>query len=276
MFFTELDLKVPYEALGLEAPKKAPSFCGLILRNYDEYSKGRKRPAILVLPGGGYGFTSQREATPIALEFAASGMSAFILHYSVAPEVHFPTELVQVYSAIRLIRENADEWNIDPEQIYLCGFSAGGHLAASAGVFWNRDWVHKLGFESDAHKPNGLILNYPVITSGEFAHRGSFENLLGDQYSDDLLELNSLEKQVSGDTPRCFIWHTAEDDAVPVQNSLMFASALAANQIPFEMHIYPHGGHGLSLANELVCNQDGVFPKIQTWVPFAKEWIWKD
>ena len=276
MFFTELDLKVHYEALGLEAPKKAPSFCGLILKNYDEYSKGRKRPAILALPGGGYGFTSQREATPIALEFAASGMSAFILHYSVAPEVRFPTELVQVYSAIRLIRENADEWNIDPEKIYLCGFSAGGHLAASAGVFWNRDWVHKLGFESDAHKPNGLILNYPVITCGEFAHRGSFENLLGDHYSDALLELNSLEKQVSADTPRCFIWHTAEDDAVPVPNSLMFASALAANQIPFEMHIYPHGGHGLSLANELVCSQDGVFPKIQTWVPFAKEWIWKD
>lgn len=276
MFFKELDLKADYEAAGLKAPEKAPSFCGLILKNYDEYSKGRKRPAVLVLPGGGYGFTSQREATPIALEFTASGMSAFILHYSVAPEVRFPAELVQVYSAIRVIRENAEEWNIDPDQIYICGFSAGGHLTASAGIFWNRDWVRKLGFVDDMHKPNGLILSYPVITSGEFAHRGSFENLLGDQYTDEFLELNSLEKQVTQDTPRCFIWHTAEDNAVPVQNSLMLASALAANQIPFELHVYPHGGHGLSLANELVCNQDGVIPKIQSWVPFAKEWIWKD
>ena len=276
MFFKELDLEADYAAAGLKAPEKAPSFCGLILKNYDEYSKDRKRPAVLVLPGGGYGFTSQREATPIALEFAASGMSAFILHYSVAPEVRFPAELVQVYSAVRVIRKNAEEWNIDPERIYICGFSAGGHLAASAGVFWSRDWVRKLGFMDDMHKPNGLILSYPVITSGIFAHRGSFENLLGDQYTEELLELNSLEKQVTSDTPRCFIWHTAEDDAVPVQNSLMFASALAANQVPFEMHIYPHGGHGLSLANELVCNQDGVFPKIQTWVPFAKQWIWKD
>ena len=156
-----------YKALGLQTPKKAPSFCGLILKNYDEYSKDRKRPAVLVLPGGGYEFTSQREATPVALEFAAAGISVFVLHYSTAPDVFFPTELVQVFSAIRVIRENAVQWNIDPEQIYLCGFSAGGHLAASAGVFWNRDWVHKLGFEGYAHKPNGLILNYPVITSGE-------------------------------------------------------------------------------------------------------------
>ena len=276
MIFRELDLNIDYAALGLKTPEKAPAFCGLILKNYDEYSKGRKRPAVLVLPGGGYGFTSEREATPVALEFAAAGMSAFVLHYSVAPDVYFPTELVQVYTAVRLIREHAAEWNIDPEQIYVCGFSAGGHLAASSGVFWNRDWVRKLGFDSDAHKPNGLILSYPVITSGEFAHRGSFENLLGDQYSDALLELNSLEKQVTKDTPRCFIWHTAEDEAVPVQNSLMFAGALAANQIPFELHVYPHGSHGLSLANELVCDQKGTIPKIQTWIPFAKEWIWKD
>lgn len=276
MVFKELDLGIDYAALGLKAPKQTPSFKGMILKNYDEYSKGRKRPAVLVLPGGGYGFTSEREATPIALEFAASGMSAFVLYYSVAPDVYFPTELVQAFAAIRVIRENAAEWNIDPEQIYVCGFSAGGHLTASIGVFWNRDWVRKLGFETDSHKPNGLILSYPVITGGEFAHRGSFENLLGDQYSDALVELNSLEKQVTKDTPRCFVWHTYEDNGVPVQNSLLFADALAANQVPFELHIYPHGSHGLSLANELVCDQHGVIPKVQTWIPLAKEWIWKD
>ena len=273
VFLKELDLGIDYASLGLKPPEKAPSFPGLILKTYDEYCKGRKRPAILVLPGGGYGFTSQREAMPIALEFLAAGISAFVLHYSVAPDVRFPTELVQAYAAVRMIRENAEEWNIDPEQIYVCGFSAGGHLAASTGVFWNRDWVRKLGFLGDSHKPNGLILSYPVITGGEFAHRGSFENLLGDQYSDELVELNSLEKQVSKDTPRCFVWHTSEDGGVPVQNSLLFASALANNGVPFELHVYPHGEHGLSLANELVCDASGVLPKVQSWVPFAKEWI---
>lgn len=273
MEFKELDLGLDYAALGLKAPEKKPSFTGIILKNYDEYCKDRKRPAVLVLPGGGYSFTSQREATPIALEFAAAGIPSFLLHYSVAPQVEFPTELVQAYAALRLIREHAAEWNLDPDRIYVCGFSAGGHLAASTGVFWNRDWVHALGFAGEAHKPNGMILSYPVITGGEFAHRGSFQSLLGSQYSDELVELNSLEKQVSDETPPCFIWHTWEDAGVPVQNTLLFCNALAAHRIPFEMHVYPQGAHGLSLSNELVCEADRIFPKVQTWMPFAKEWI---
>lgn len=276
MIFKELDLGINYAALGLKAPEKAPEFTGIILKNYSEYStykEGEKRPAVLVLPGGGYAFTSRREATPIALEFAAAGFSTFVLHYTTAPDVEFPTELVQAFAAIRLIRQNAEEWGIDPEQIYVCGFSAGGHLTASTGVFWNRDWVHKLGFEGDSHKPNGLVLAYPVITGGEYAHRGSYVNLLGKQYSDDLVELNCLEKQVSSDTPKCFIWHTYTDNAVPVQNSLFFANALAENHIPFELHVYPSGNHGLSLANELVCGEEGILPKVQTWIGFAKEWI---
>ncbi len=273
MFLKELDLGVDYAAMGLKTPDRKPSFQGLILKNYDEYCADRRRPAVLVLPGGGYAFTSEREATPVALEFASAGMSVFILHYSVAPDVYFPTELVQAYAAIRTIRQNAAEWNIDPDQIYVCGFSAGGHLAASTGVFWNRDWVHALGFPGEEHKPNGLILSYPVITGGEFAHRGSFESLLGERYSEELVELNSLEKQVSKDTPRCFVWHTDEDNGVPVQNSLLFASALAAEGVPVELHIYPHGGHGLSLANELMCDRHGIYPKVQSWIGFAKEWI---
>lgn len=276
MFFKELDLGLDYAAMGLKEPETRPEFTGIILKNYVDYStwgEGERRPAVLVLPGGGYAFTSRREATPIALEFAAAGFSSFLLHYSVAPQVEFPTELAQAYAAIRLIRQNAEEWGIDPEKIYVCGFSAGGHLAASTGVFWNRDWVHALGFAGDSHKPNGMILCYPVITGGEFAHRGSFENLLGGQYSDALVELNSLEKQVSDETPPCFVWHTWSDAGVPVQNTLMFCSALAEHNIPFEMHVYPKGGHGLSLANELVCEPDRIDPKVQTWMGFAKEWI---
>ena len=124
------------------------------------------------------------------------------------------------------------------------------------------------------HKPNGLILSYPVITGGEKAHRGSFQNLLGDQYSDEMVAFTSLETQVTESTPKSFIWHTYEDSGVPVENSMMFASALIAHKVPVELHIYPHGEHGLSLANPLVCSPDGVIPKVQTWIGFAKEWVY--
>ena len=277
MIFENLELELDYQAAGLSKPEILPDFTGMIWKSNEEYSYGKaadRRPAVLVLPGGGYVFTSQREATPIALEFAAGGFNTFVLRYSVAP-VEFPTALAEAFAAIRQIRHHADEWKIDPNRIFVCGFSAGGHLTASTGGFWNRDWVHKLGFEGDSHKPNGLILSYPVISGGEYAHRGSYRYLLGKQYSDELVALNSLEKQVSEDTPPCFIWHTFTDQSVPVQNSLMFSAQLAEHHIPFEMHIYPQGNHGLSLSNKLVCEEDGIFPKVQTWISFAKEWIWE-
>ncbi len=270
MFSFEMELE---NVCGASAPSKA-RLSGFVLKNYDEYCKNRKRPAVLVLPGGGYGFVSEREATPVAMEFLAAGISAFVLRYSVAPDVQFPAELVEVYTALRMIREHASEWNIDPEQIIVCGFSAGGHLAASAGVFWNRDWVKELGFSDGSHRPNGMILCYPVITGGKYADRDSFRNLLGDRYSEETVAMNSLETQVSLDTPRCFLWHTRTDSDVPVQNSLLFASALAEQNVPFELHVYPEGEHGLSLANELVCDKNGVLPKVQEWIPAVKSWIY--
>ncbi len=274
MVVKELDLGLDYEKIGLPVPKKLPTFTGYILKNYDEYCKDRRRPAVLVLPGGGYGMTSEREATPIAMEFVAAGITAFILRYTCAPDGYFPIQLLQALQAVKVIREHADEWHIDPDRIAVCGFSAGGHLAASTGVFWSHELVKKYGFSGEMHKPNGLILCYPVISGGEKAHRGSFVNLLGDQYSDEMIQFTSLETQVTGKTPKSFIWHTYEDGAVPVENSMMFADALIANKVPVELHIYPHGGHGLSLANHLVCGTDGTLPKVQSWIPFAKEWVY--
>lgn len=130
MFIEDINLKVDYEALGLERPEKNPEFTGYILRNYDEYCKDRKRPAVIVCPGGGYMYCSEREATPIAMEYLAGGINAFILRYSCKPAV-FPTALVQLATAVKLVREHAKEWNIDSEKIIVVGFSAGGHLAAS-------------------------------------------------------------------------------------------------------------------------------------------------
>ncbi len=274
MVVKELDLGLDYKEAGIPVPEKLPTFTGFILQNYKEYCGDRKRPAVLVLPGGGYAFTSEREATPVALAFAAAGISAFVLRYTCAPGARFPTQVIQALQAVKVIREHAEEWNIDPDKIAVCGFSAGGHLTASTGVFWNHEIMREHGFHGDAHKPNGLILCYPVITGGEKAHRGSFENLLGDQYSDEMIEFTSLEKQVTRDTPKSFLWHTYDDDGVPVENSLLFASALAENGVPFELHVYPHGYHGLSLANGLVNGPDGVLPNVQTWVKFATEWVY--
>ena len=145
MIVKELDLKLDYEKAGLPTPTVTPKFIGFIPQNYDEYCEGRRRPAVLVLPGGGY-----------------RGAAAFVLRYSVSPD-RFPISVCQVYAAIKQIRENADEWNIDPNNIAVIGFSAGGHLAASSGVLWNTEIIRKCGFTDDSHKPNGMILCYPVI-----------------------------------------------------------------------------------------------------------------
>ncbi len=212
----------------------------------------RIRPAVLILPGGGYAYTSEREAEPVALKFLTQGICAFVLHYSPAP-ARFPQSLCEALTAIGYIREHAEEWKIDKAQIAVCGFSAGGHLCASVGTFWNKSFLDAyIGADREKVKPNKLILCYPVITSGEFAHQGSMNNLLGDNKSTDLLEFVSLEKQVTKDVPPSFIWHTYEDGAVPVQNALLFASALVKEDIPVELHVYRRGGHGLSLGNHLV------------------------
>lgn len=275
MIVKELDLKLDYEKAGLNAPTVTPKFIGFIPKNYDEYCAGRKRPAVVVLPGGSYAYTSEREATPIATEFLTCGAASFLLHYSVAPD-RFPTSVCQVYAAIKQIRENAEEWNIDPDKIYVAGFSAGGHLAASSGVLWNTEIIRKCGFVGEDHKPNGMILSYPVISSGEKAHRGSFNNLLGEDADPEMVKYLSLENRVTSDAPRAFIWHTYEDDCVPVENSLLFASALVKNGVSVELHIYPHGGHGLSLARDVMCRDLTGITKVSSWVSLAKEWLMKD
>ena len=233
----------------------------------------KKRPAVLICPGGGYGFTSEREAEPIALQFNAAGFHAFVLYYSVAPEKH-PQPLLDVSRSMCILREKKDEWNIDSEQIAVCGFSAGGHLAASLGVHWQEPYLEVPGINIGENRPDALILGYPVITSGEFAHRGSFKNLLGKDAESELVEEMSLEKQVKPTTPPAFIWHTFEDPGVPVENSMLFAKALREKNIPFELHIFPEGPHGLSLATEETDDGNmGTYPHIASWMNLCIEWL---
>ena len=258
------------EEIKIQAPESGAE-AGLflyLLDNSRELYDGLLRPMVLICPGGGYEMTSDREAEGIALKLMATGCHCAVLRYSVAPH-RYPTALLQAAASIKLIREHAAEWYIDPERIYIQGSSAGGHLAASLGVFWNSDFLKRdLGFTAE-HRPNGLILSYPVISSGPMGHQESFENLLGGRL-EERRELVSLEKQVNGDVPPCFLWHTDTDELVPVENSLLFAMALKAHHLPMELHIYPRGGHGLSLGNEMTrCERYANEPVVQNWIEMA-------
>ncbi len=240
-----------------------------------EKLKIKERPLILICPGGGYSYTSDREAEPLALSFLAKGCNAAILRYS-CEGAHYPTSLLELARSVLIIRENAEKWHIKKDGIVIQGSSAGGHLAASFCCTWRDElFIKELSLnESDLLKPNGLLLCYPVITSGEHAHRDSFRNLLGERY-DELVDKVSLEKAVTDAIPRTFIWHTFTDASVPVENSLLFATALTQHNINTELHIFPEGCHGLALANYLTEGPEGkeLAPCCEPWIDLAITWM---
>ena len=265
--------KIEIKARGMEAVGNLYTY---FLDSSIEMRPNEKRPVILMCPGGGYEMTSDREAEPMAMQFLAMGYHVAVLRYSVCP-VRYPAALLQVAESVLYLKEHADEYHIDPEKIVVQGCSAGGHLAANYGIAWNSPFLTKLmGMENDPERlcVAGLLLCYPVITSGEKAHEGSFRNLLGEQYEEKKEEL-SLENQVTPDTPPTFLWHTATDETVPVENSLYFFQACLQQGVSAELHIYPVGGHGLSLANEETCraNGIGVQKECQSWIGLAQTWL---
>ena len=257
------------------ADEVQPTLTTYLLDNTSELDAGRKRASVLICPGGGYHFVSDREAEPVAMRFLSAGFHVFILRYRVAPAKH-PKPLLDVSRAMWLIRENAVKWHLDPERIAVCGFSAGGHLAASLGVFWEKSYIREaMGMPEGINRPSALILGYPVITSGEYAHKGSFVELLGKDASEEQWKEMSLELQVNAQTPPCFLWHTFRDQAVPVENSLYFAQALRQQGIPFELHIFPEGPHGLSLCDEETAGRNTAMINLHAarWVPLCIEWL---
>lgn len=251
-----------------EAGLKTPTLATYVL--YDPLEQNRKRPAVLICPGGGYGSCSPREAEPIAMKFAAAGYQAFVLDYSVAP-AKYPRALEEASMAMALIREKSEEWSVDVDKIAVCGFSAGGHLAGNLANCWAEE---NLASFNGQNRPNAAILCYPVLTAGEFAHQGSFENLLTDPTDQAARDRVCIEKHVSANTPPTFLWHTVADNCVPVENSLIMATELQKAKIPFALHIYPEGCHGLSLANSEVCGElENYYPHVATWMPLAIEWL---
>ena len=238
--------------------------------------KAAPRRAMIVCPGGGYVFLSRREDEPVALAWMAEGFQVFVLHYGICDRAKNYAPLVQACTAVRYVREHAKEWNIDPEHVFITGFSAGGHLAASAGTLWDHEAVREAFGDVPTRmgRPDGTVPCYPVITSGEYAHRGSMTTLAPEGASIEEQAAFSLERFVDEQTSPAFLWHTADDDGVPVQNSLLYASALAAHGVPFELHVFPHGAHGLSLCDERTWSTNPKFinPTAAAWFSLAVRW----
>jgi len=227
------------------------------------------RPCMLILPGGAYYFLAEREAEPAAKAFLAEGFNCFVLYYSLGEKAEFPRPLQDVSLAIAYLKKNCKKYNIDPERIFVLGFSAGGHLAAAAGTMWNREFAAFEGMEPGENRPAGMVLCYPVATLGKYTHEFSRSMVMGTANATAAQsEIYSPEKQVDADTVPAFIWHTADDEDVNVKNSLLMASSLIEKGIPTELHIYPHGHHGISVATrEIECgNPTNVDPHVASWV----------
>lgn len=215
--------------------------------------------AVLVLPGGGYAHLAPHEGEPIALWLNDRGFHAAVLHYRLGPRHRHPAMIQDAQRAIRLMRDHAREWGINAKAIGVLGFSAGGHLASTLAVHY--DHFHFAGDDlAGVHpaRPDAAVLCYPVIDmAGTAAHTGSRGNLIGDTGSNELLDLLSTHRHVTPETPPTFLWHTADDAAVPLANALGFAQACRDNSVPVELHVYESGRHGLGLATD--------FPEVRTW-----------
>jgi len=281
MLHETIKLDINYETLGIKYDDYKATITTYILDSFLEIQGERKRPLVIICPGGGYEYHSPREGEAIAIKMNSFGFNACILKYSLFPN-EFPCALFEAAYTIAYARAHAKEWCIDPNKIIIAGFSSGGHVAASIGTMWNneilKDFVNNiLKLTPKDIRPEGILLGYPVITSGEYAHKPSFIRILGKNY-DENLELVSLENRVDKDTPITFLWHTVEDATVLIENSFLFATALRKSNVPFELHVFPNGNHGLSLATKETDMRDGnkYQPECACWADMFKVWVEKN
>lgn len=248
---------VTFEALG--APVK-----GYLQDDYDTLKAHKVRPALVICPGGAYRWRSPREKDPPAFEFLSMGYQVFILEYSCGPQAGECRPLRELAETVRLLRQNREQWRIDPEKIAVLGFSAGGHLAASLGAFWNDP---SLALPSEA-RPDALVLCYPVVSTKEFAHTESADWVSGGDPA--LREKMHLWDRVTKDFPPTFLWHGGEDTGVPPENSLLLAVELRRHGVPFEYHLFGSGVHGISTCTQEVETPDSV---CRAWVSLCKTWL---
>lgn len=231
------------------------------------------REAVIICPGGGYSYCSDREADPIAIGYSAAGYHTFILHYSVGEAAAYPNSLIDLCRAVKLVRDHAEEWGVIPDKIAVCGFSAGGHLAASLGVHWTEEEIHTLSdCTAEEIKPNALILCYPVLSTSYMENRNVLPRLVGNRDFDKTYKDLNLHTCVDENTPPSFITHTFRDKVVPVTDSIRFAAALDESKVPFELHIWPNGGHGMALGTKLTGAgiEDASFAQ---WFNLSVSWL---
>ena len=244
-----------------------------VMSNYEEYNKDRKRKSVIIFPGGGYEMVSEREAEPVAVQFLSADISSFVLRYSTTPNM-YPVQLLEGLAAVAYVRKNAERYNLDPKKICVCGFSAGGHLAACCAAFHHhQEYANQLKVTIKDTEVNGLILAYPVISMQENSHEVTCYNIThGDKK---LMELLSIEKQVTDKFPKTFIWHTKEDETVSCQNSIDLCKALEEKHIFYEFHLFEKGMHGLSLANEITAYYvpKQIVKEVQQWVPMCLNFV---
>ncbi len=221
----------------------------------EDTDKDAPRPVMLLIPGGGYCMVCNIEGEGVAEVFYNKGMNVFVLTYTTDITMSVPLldqPMKDASRAIRLLRRDCNKYHIDPQKLTICGFSAGGHLCACISNHFADITDNDPTLAAIDNRPDAAVLGYPVITAGEYTHIYSIQSLLGYTPTQDELDYYSLEKQVSETTPPTFVWQTVEDDLVPIENSIMYATALQQNHIPYAFYAFPHGPHGLSVATDRI------------------------
>jgi len=268
-----------YETIKLQE-KGSQDYASLdlyLLADYDTIPI-HKRGLVLICPGSGFVKTSKREGEMVAMQFLSKGYHAAVLWYSTYPSL-YPASLLELGRSVSLIKKMAEDNYIDPERIFVLGFSAGGYLVCNLCERWNEEWLNnELGISREELKVKGMLLAYPVITAKEYAHKGSFINLLGKDYSElteEEKEFYSLENHVNKDVPETFMWHTFKDQSVPVMNSVLLLQELIKLNIPCEYHVFENGEHGISLGNKLTARSEGggVEEECSIWIDLAIRWL---
>lgn len=237
------------------------------------YEDDLQRWGVLIIPGGGYQKVVPREGEPVALAFLRLGIQAFVLRYSVLPH-RWPQAFLEAAAAMRYLRANGQRYHLGPDRLAVCGFSAGGHLAGCLANLWEDPLPgQRLGAEPRDIRPDAAILGYPAITAGPFANKNAFLRLTGAEDLPPELEKLSLEKSVTPRNPPTFLWTTNADQIVAPENTFLYAQALRACGVPFELHVFQDGPHGMALAERIRGVPEPVEARVGAWLGLCASWL---
>lgn len=265
MIVQKIDL---YKHFSLPRPYGNGGYLDIYVHDNKEYAYNNLRPAMLVIPGGGYEWVSLREKEPIVFEYLTEGFNCFALTYSINEQSKYPNPLLEAVMAMLYIKQTAEQYHTNPEKVCGIGFSAGGHLLGLLVTAYANKEIREIFGEECLHaKLNGAIFSYPVILT-ENTHAGSIQNITGGDKN--LLSVVDISKNINKDSTPAFIWTTVDDELVPSESSLELALAYKRAGVPFELHMFKEGEHGLSTAKEEV---ETINPAVQPWIRLSHTWL---